>query len=83
MPDIFDQQQLGQPPVPPTADAPQTANEAVDDPNVPLPPGLQPLRLSEQDAETLRRLLDDPQQPTHAGHEMPTADASVLRKPKR
>ena len=81
MPDIFDQQQLTQPPTPP-ADAPP-ANEAEGDTSVPLPPGLQPLRLRDEDAETLRRLLDDPQHPAHAGREMPTADASVLRKPTR
>jgi hypothetical protein len=45
---------------------------------VPLPPALQPVTLTTEEAETLRRLADDPQQPTHAGRAMATANPSVL-----
>jgi hypothetical protein len=51
----------------------------VEDPNVVLPPGLRGFRLSPEDAQTMRRLLDDPAHPTHDGKEMPPADVSVRR----
>jgi hypothetical protein len=47
----------------------------VEDPDVVLPPGLREFRLSQEDAQRLEQLLDDPEQPTHDGKEMPTADA--------
>jgi hypothetical protein len=55
----------------------------VEDPNVVLPPGLRGFRLRSEDAQTMQRLLDDPDHPTHEGKEMPTADASVLLKKDR
>jgi hypothetical protein len=50
----------------------------VEDPKVVLPPGLRSFRLSEQNAQMMQQLLDDPQQLGRAGKEMSTADPSVL-----
>lgn len=47
--------------------------------SVPLPPGLQAIRLTQEQAEVIRTLLDEASH-AHEGGEMPTADASVLRK---
>jgi hypothetical protein len=46
--------------------------------DVPLPVGLQGVRLSVEAARKIRDILDDPSYPTHAGKEMPTADPAVL-----
>jgi hypothetical protein len=45
-----------------------------------LPIGLREMHLTVEEAEKLRQILDDAAHPTHAGKEMPTADASVLKK---
>ena len=45
---------------------------------VPVPVGLREIPLTPEAAEEMRCRLDDPNQPTHTGKEMPTADASTL-----
>ena len=60
----------------PTADVPAKETET---PVVALPVGLREIPLTPEAAEEIRRILDDPNHPTHAGKEMPTADVSVLR----
>jgi hypothetical protein len=82
MPDLVNQQQPLQNPAVPV-EVPRAENEGVEDPNVALPAGLRALHLSEEVAAILKQLLDDPKQPTHAGQEMPTADASALLKNNR
>ena len=52
----------------------------VTDAGVPLPPGLQAVRLSEKAAQAIQTILDDESHPVSEGREMPTADASVLKK---
>lgn len=44
---------------------------------VKLPPGLKPIRLSEAEADALRDLLDDPNQPGQLGQEMRTIEDYV------
>ena len=67
-------------PISVAAEPPSNGNkEAVIDDWVPLPIALQTRTLTEEEAETMRKLLDDPNQPRRAGREMPTVDASVLR----
>lgn len=55
----------------------------VEDTLVPLPPGLRDLRLTDRAANKIKTLLDDADQPTYAGQEMPTADAAVLLEQTR
>lgn len=62
------------------ADPAWTEEEAMGTGAVPLPVGLCEMRLSVEEAEKLRDILDNPSYPTHAGKEMPIADASVLLK---
>jgi hypothetical protein len=45
---------------------------------VQLPPILRDTVLNVTDTEIIRRILDDPTYPTHAGEPMETVDASVL-----
>ena len=59
--------------VPPSDDA------GVEDPLIPLPPGLRDIRLTDREAWEIENLLDSDDQPKHSGREMPTADASALR----
>jgi hypothetical protein len=47
---------------------------------VTLPVGLREDVLSDEAAAEIQKILDDQTYPTHAGKEMPTADASVLLK---
>src|SRR5262249_7382718 len=63
----------------PTED-PRAPAASVEEGSVTLPPALQITAISVEEAQTLRQILNDPNHPTHAGQEMPTADASVLRK---
>jgi hypothetical protein len=73
MPDTINHDQQVQPClVPPVKDA------DVADSSVPLPPGLRDIRLSEQAAAEIKKVVDDPAHPTHTGREMPTADPSAL-----
>ncbi len=52
----------------------------MEDPEVPLPVGLRPMTLTVEAARQIEQLLDDPEQPVHEGREMPSADASALRR---
>jgi hypothetical protein len=47
---------------------------------VKLPPGLRRVRLTLEQAEAIRRVLDDETKLVHAGREIPTADALMLRR---
>jgi hypothetical protein len=71
-------------PLQPTRVAPEPSGCAKDadvtDAGVPLPPGLQAVRLSEKAAQAIQTIIDDETHPVSEGREMPTADASVLKK---
>jgi hypothetical protein len=72
MPGTTDQDQH----TPPAPVAPAVTGVA--EASVPVPPGLQTVRLSEEAARAIQALLDDEARPGSEGREMPTADASVL-----
>jgi hypothetical protein len=47
---------------------------------VTLPPGLQAITLTVEEAELIRKKLDDTNQPAYEGKDLPKADPSVLRR---
>lgn len=58
--------------------SPQEKEACAQECELPLPPGLKEIPLTLEAAQRMRQLIDDPNQPGHAGKEMPTADASIL-----
>jgi hypothetical protein len=48
-----------------------------------LPPALRTAALTVEEAQTIKQVLEDRNLPRHDGVEMPTADASTLRKKTR
>lgn len=63
-----------------TAECGRAEDAGVMDAYVPLPPGLQVITLTVEEAQAIRQVLDDETHPAYEGKEMPTADASVFRK---
>lgn len=47
-----------------------------------LPPGLAETNLSQEAAEEIKKILDNPDHPVYAGKEMPSADESTIIKLK-
>jgi hypothetical protein len=45
-----------------------------------LPPGLQAITLTLEEADLIRKKLDEPNQPAYEGKDLPKADPSVLKK---
>ncbi len=80
MPDAIDHDQHVQPCLVPPGEYGRAEEAGVEDEVVSLPPGLRKVRLSEEAAQAMRDLLDDEGHAAHVGREMPTADASALRK---
>ena len=78
MPDTINHDQQVQPGL-----VPPVEGAGVEDPFVPLPPGLRDIRLSDQAAAEIKNILDDADHPTHAGREMPTAAPAVLLRKGR
>ena len=78
MPTPIDHDQCVQPCLGSPAENGRAEDAGVEDAFVPLPPGLRDIRLSNQAAIELKKLLDDAGHPTYSGQEMPTVDASVL-----
>ena len=59
----------------------QAEEAEVQDDRVKLPLVLrEDIPLSVEEAKKMQQILDDPNHPSYVGKEMPTADASVLRK---
>ncbi len=83
MPDAIDPAQHVPPCLGASAENVRVQDVGVEEPSVPLPPGLCDVRLSEEAAQAMRGLLDDEGRSAHGGREMPTADASILRKTAR
>ena len=81
MPDLVNQQPLQTPAA--ISGQLRGQGEVVEDPGNRRTAGLRDLHLSEEAAAIIKQLLEDPKQPTHAGQELPTADASALLKNNR
>lgn len=62
------------------AGSPRADQTIVDEGEVPLPIALRETTLTPEAASEIQRILDDPSHPAHAGREMTSADASILRK---
>jgi hypothetical protein len=64
--------------IPLAADYPITKEIGEKENDSSTPPGLREIRLTEEEAELLRQILDAPNKPTFSGKEMPSADPCVL-----
>ena len=82
MPEIDHNSQIPTSPVVPAeSGCPKEKN--AEDQEVSLPVALRPITLTVDAARKIEQLLDDPEQPAHEGREMPSADASALRRKDR